>query len=113
MKYKLNIYKYTLLFRMKEFKCNACDQRFQNLVEYELHYNDFHHYYCAECKKVRPTARLLEIHIQETHDSFFKVLSERQPMVRNIFINSLTVYIYFCNSYDKCFSTNVLFPNVI
>ncbi|XP_024937445.1 uncharacterized protein LOC107264343 isoform X2 [Cephus cinctus] len=33
-----------------------------------------------KCKKSRPNARLLEIHIQENHDSFFKILAERQPM---------------------------------
>ena len=54
---------------------------FKNLLDYELHYHDFHHFVCAQCKKSRPTPRLLEIHIQEAHDSFFKVLAEKQSMV--------------------------------
>lgn len=69
---------------MKEFPCNACSATFGNLLDYELHYHDSHHFVCAECKKWRPTNRLLEIHVQETHDNFFKVLAEKQPMVGKI-----------------------------
>ncbi|KAJ8687756.1 hypothetical protein QAD02_023550 [Eretmocerus hayati] len=65
---------------MREFPCNACPATFQNLLDYELHYHNTHHFVCTECKKWRPTARLLEIHVLEVHDSFFKVLSEKQPM---------------------------------
>ncbi|XP_014206673.1 zinc finger protein 511 [Copidosoma floridanum] len=65
---------------MGEFTCNACNATFQNLLDYELHYHNCHHYVCAKCNKWRPTARLLDIHVQETHDNFFQVLAERQPM---------------------------------
>lgn len=68
---------------MKEFKCNApgCELKFENLLDFEIHYNSFHRYTCAECKKTKANARLLEIHIEETHDSFFKVSSDKKPMV--------------------------------
>ncbi|XP_008543177.1 uncharacterized protein LOC103568206 isoform X1 [Microplitis demolitor] len=67
---------------MKEFKCNApgCELKFENLLDFEIHYNSFHRYTCAECKKTKANARLLEIHIEETHDSFFKVSSDKKPM---------------------------------
>lgn len=67
---------------MKEFPCNAsgCRAVFRTLIDFEIHYNGVHRYVCVECKKSRPNARLLEIHIQETHDSFFKLLAERQAM---------------------------------
>jgi mannosyltransferase OCH1-like enzyme len=74
---------------MKEFLCNACDSTFENLFDYELHYDNNHHFVCTQCKKWKPNARLLEIHIQEMHDSFFKILAEKQPMV---FIYTFTFF---------------------
>ncbi|XP_046421099.1 zinc finger protein 511 [Neodiprion fabricii] len=67
---------------VKEFTCNVpgCTATFQTLVDFEVHYNGSHRYICLECKKCRPSARLLDIHIEETHDSFFRVLADRQPM---------------------------------
>ncbi|XP_015114566.1 zinc finger protein 511 [Diachasma alloeum] len=67
---------------MKEFSCNGpgCSATFKTLVEFEMHYNGCHGFTCIECRKIRPTERLLDIHIQETHDNFFKVLAEKKPM---------------------------------
>ncbi|XP_011499157.1 PREDICTED: protein lethal(2)k10201 [Ceratosolen solmsi marchali] len=67
---------------MKEFLCNACDATFENLLDYELHYHNTHHFVCFQCKKWKPTAKLLEMHIQEMHDNFFKLQAEKQPMYR-------------------------------
>lgn len=68
---------------MNEFKCNApgCEIKFDNLLDFEIHYNSCHRFTCAECKKINANARLLEIHIEENHDSFFKVLADKKPMV--------------------------------
>ncbi|XP_011306913.1 zinc finger protein 511 [Fopius arisanus] len=67
---------------MNEFSCNApgCTATFKTLVDFEMHYNGCHSFTCMECRKSRPTERLLDIHIQETHDSFFRVLAEKKPM---------------------------------
>ncbi|XP_033320956.2 zinc finger protein 511 lethal (2) k10201 [Megalopta genalis] len=67
---------------IKQFSCfvTGCDATFKTLVEYEIHYNSSHRYVCAECRKFLPNPRLLDIHLQENHDSFFQVLSEKQPM---------------------------------
>lgn len=67
---------------IKEFSCYVpgCKNTFQTLLDYEMHYHGSHRYVCTECKVSRPNPRLLEIHIQETHDAFFKVLSEKQAM---------------------------------
>ncbi|KAL5035865.1 hypothetical protein BDV3_005701 [Batrachochytrium dendrobatidis] len=51
---------------------------FQSLVEYEDHYELVHVNVCASCNRVLPTAHLLHLHLQEFHDSFFKVLAETQ-----------------------------------
>lgn len=78
-------------FRIKEFSCYVpgCRNTFQTLLDYEMHYNSSHRYACTECKVSKPNPRLLEIHIQETHDAFFKVLSEKQAMV---FIRLIFLY---------------------
>lgn len=70
-------------FSIREFPCDVtgCKSRFQTLLDYEMHYNTSHRYVCTECKMSRPNPRLLEIHIQESHDAFFRVLSEKQAMV--------------------------------
>ncbi|XP_031830499.2 uncharacterized protein LOC116426120 isoform X1 [Nomia melanderi] len=67
---------------IKEFPCYAtgCKATFKTLVDFEMHYNSSHRYACAECKKCLPNPRLLDIHIQESHDSFFQVLSAKQAM---------------------------------
>ncbi|XP_015174075.1 PREDICTED: zinc finger protein 511 [Polistes dominula] len=67
---------------IKEFPCpnSQCAEVFKTLLDFEMHYNSCHRYICMECKKIKPNSRLLEIHIQETHDTFFKLLSEKQPM---------------------------------
>ena len=54
-------------------------ESFSQLHESELHYDSIHRHSCATCKKSLPSPHLLELHIQETHDSFFAVMSERKP----------------------------------
>lgn len=70
-------------YRIKKFSCHesTCGAVFHNIFEFEMHYNSCHRYVCSECKAARPTPRLLDIHIEETHDVFFGVLSKKQPMV--------------------------------
>lgn len=57
----------------------GCTFAAESLLEYENHYNSCHRYACSECKKNLPSPHLLDLHIQETHDSFFAVLAERKP----------------------------------
>ncbi|CAD0204556.1 unnamed protein product [Chrysodeixis includens] len=61
--------------------CNipGCSYTSESLLEFENHYNSCHRYSCAQCKKVLPSPHFLDLHIQENHDSFFAVLSERKP----------------------------------
>ncbi|KOB56938.1 Uncharacterized protein OBRU01_25763, partial [Operophtera brumata] len=42
------------------------------------HYNSSHRYVCATCKKVLPSPHLLDLHIQENHDSFFAVMADKK-----------------------------------
>ena len=65
----------------EEFSCQApgCKESFSQLHECETHYNAVHRHSCSVCRKSLPSPHLLELHLQESHDSFFAVLSEKKP----------------------------------
>ena len=50
---------------------------FPSYDEYEAHYHMTHSNRCLECRKNLPSAHLLGVHIEETHDSFALVKRER------------------------------------
>ncbi|XP_047459921.1 zinc finger protein 511 [Mugil cephalus] len=67
---------------VSEFACHisGCSAVFSTLEDYEHHYNSLHRHVCCTCRRSLPSARLLDIHIQEWHDSLFAILSQRQDM---------------------------------
>nr|XP_020498623.1 zinc finger protein 511 [Labrus bergylta] len=67
---------------VSEFACHisGCSAVFSALEEYEHHYNSLHRHVCCSCRRSLPSARLLDIHIQEWHDSLFTILAQRQDM---------------------------------
>uniref|UniRef100_A0A8C6TUX7 Zinc finger protein 511 n=1 Tax=Neogobius melanostomus TaxID=47308 RepID=A0A8C6TUX7_9GOBI len=71
-----------LLYSVSDFACHisGCTATFKTLQEYEHHYNSLHRHVCCTCRRSLPTARLLDIHIQEWHDSLFAVLAQKQDM---------------------------------
>ncbi|ORY20051.1 hypothetical protein LY90DRAFT_434665, partial [Neocallimastix californiae] len=54
--------------------------KFYSTEDYEAHYSLTHRYYCSICNVTLMTEKLLNIHLQEVHDSFFEVLSQRRNM---------------------------------
>lgn len=72
-------------------------------MELELHYNSIHRYTCATCHKSFASAHLLDLHLEETHDSYFAVQAERKPMVGAIW------RIYYRDRLI-CHSNKVFFP---
>uniref|UniRef100_A0A1A8S5D0 Zinc finger protein 511 n=1 Tax=Nothobranchius rachovii TaxID=451742 RepID=A0A1A8S5D0_9TELE len=72
----------TSALSVSEFGCHisGCSAVFSTLDDYEHHYNSLHRHVCCSCRCSLPTARLLDIHIQEWHDSLFTVLAQRQDM---------------------------------
>lgn len=68
--------------KVSEFVCHisGCMATFKTVQEYEHHYNSLHSHVCCSCRRSLPTARLLDIHIQEWHDSLFAVLAQKQDM---------------------------------
>lgn len=59
----------------------GCVKTFETLVNFEDHYNTSHRYVCETCHKRLPSPHFLDLHISETHDSYFAALAERKPMV--------------------------------
>uniref|UniRef100_A0A3Q2NXS6 Zinc finger protein 511 n=1 Tax=Fundulus heteroclitus TaxID=8078 RepID=A0A3Q2NXS6_FUNHE len=68
--------------KVSEFACHisGCRAVFSTLDEYEHHYNSLHRHVCCSCRRSLPSARLLDIHIQEWHDSLFTILAQKQDM---------------------------------
>lgn len=64
--------------------CNApfCPQQFSTVSEFESHYNLLHRFFCSQCKKYLPTAHLLDLHLEENHDSFFELLAKKKESFR-------------------------------
>uniref|UniRef100_A0A1Q3F2C5 Putative alpha-snap protein n=1 Tax=Culex tarsalis TaxID=7177 RepID=A0A1Q3F2C5_CULTA len=64
--------------------CNVPDCRYScaSVQDYECHYNSLHRFSCGECKKTLPNGHLLDLHLSETHDSYFaaQVASGKRPM---------------------------------
>ena len=61
-------------------KCEVggCNQEFSSTLDFEKHYRCFHQSQCSVCGLTFHNPRVLDIHIQETHDSYFKVVAMRK-----------------------------------
>ncbi|CAG5122510.1 unnamed protein product [Candidula unifasciata] len=68
----------------RSFICGlgGCKQAFTSLAGYESHYHTCHNYVCSTCRSSFVSAFLLDIHLEENHDSYFQVLSSRTDMFR-------------------------------
>ncbi|VVC97078.1 unnamed protein product [Leptidea sinapis] len=56
----------------------GCSFTTDSVLDFENHYNSAHRYSCCQCKKVLPSPHLLDLHIQENHDSYFAVLATKR-----------------------------------
>ena len=67
--------------RQSTMKCSLPPHReglaFTSYAEYESHYRKAHTNRCVECRKNFPSEHLLNVHIEECHDSFVAVKRER------------------------------------
>ncbi|CAM9296786.1 unnamed protein product [Scytosiphon promiscuus] len=57
-----------------------CAASFSSLKRHEEHYETSHRNRCSTCGRSFPTNRLLDLHLSEQHDSFFRAMAERRPM---------------------------------
>lgn len=67
---------------VKKKPCPVPNCKFEanSLLDFENHYNTSHRYSCVECKKSFTTPHYLDLHVEESHDSFFAVASLKKPM---------------------------------
>ena len=54
-----------------------CTLSFDSLADCDAHYEESHIFQCFECFTILPTAKLLDLHLEEAHDSFFAAAVER------------------------------------
>jgi hypothetical protein len=66
-----------------EFRCTVlgCLHLMSSLTAADAHYEMHHRHACTICHSKFPTARWLELHFTERHDSMFRVLAECKNMV--------------------------------
>ncbi|XP_068183384.1 zinc finger protein 511 isoform X2 [Antennarius striatus] len=72
----------TSCLSVSEFTCHisGCSAVLHSLEEYEHHYNSLHRHICCFCRSCLPSSRLLDIHIEESHDTLFSILAQKQDM---------------------------------
>ncbi|KAK4106098.1 hypothetical protein N658DRAFT_389780, partial [Parathielavia hyrcaniae] len=59
---------------------------FSSYDEYETHYRGQHTNRCVDCRKNFPSAHLLGLHIEETHDSFAQLRREKGERTYSCFV---------------------------
>jgi hypothetical protein len=60
----------------------GCGTKLRGLGDLEAHYVSRHTATCSVCARMFPTTRLLNLHVSETHDSFFQAkVARNYPMV--------------------------------
>jgi len=72
------------MFRGRQLFCPiaGCGIKLKGVGELESHYLSRHSATCSVCTRVFPTIRLLNLHVSETHDSFFQAkVARNYPMV--------------------------------
>jgi hypothetical protein len=62
-----------------QYPCGVigCSLVFDSFVDCDAHYEESHIFQCRECHAILPSDRLLDLHLQEAHDSFFAAAVDR------------------------------------
>ena len=68
---------------VSRFQCAVpgCGRWLGSVLEQEVHYSTSHRHGCGLCRAQLPSFHLLQLHLEESHDSLFAVRAQRQPMV--------------------------------
>jgi hypothetical protein len=59
----------------------GCGEFFSTADSFEQHYLQAHTYTCRVCSLNLPNNRLLEMHLQERHDEYFRCMAKHKKMV--------------------------------
>ncbi|XP_023211208.1 zinc finger protein 511-like [Centruroides sculpturatus] len=78
---------------MDEYVCQEdnCRAVSVNKFMFEAHYAQFHQNVCRLCKRNFPTNRLLTLHIQENHDSFFRLRVGKQNFLYECLVEGCSI----------------------
>mmetsp|Transcript_49836 Transcript_49836/g.63842 ORF Transcript_49836/g.63842 Transcript_49836/m.63842 type:complete len:325 (+) Transcript_49836:181-1155(+) len=60
--------------KLIECDIGSCRQSFKSISDFEAHYQSAHRHRCATCSQIFPNVRLLELHVAEKHDAYFKAM---------------------------------------
>lgn len=61
---------------------------FMSFSAYEAHYQKQHCNVCFTCRKVFPSLRMMDLHISEVHDPFFRLKKEKGEKIFKCFIEN-------------------------
>jgi len=64
------------------FYCGVfgCKEKMRSTEQFNRHFEQKHRHACNVCGASYTTGRLLDIHIRENHDAFFRIQAQRKPM---------------------------------
>jgi len=59
------------------FSCSFCSYTSENQADLDFHHHIHHQHLCSQCKKFFPSYFLLDIHVDEMHNSYSRLSSYR------------------------------------
>lgn len=97
---------------LPEFPCGekGCKILFTTIHDYEVHFRSVHSLVCSECKRSFPTYNMLDIHIQEKHDSYHEAAESRSLAKFECFLEGCNLYFSSANQRDGHIIADHNFP---
>lgn len=75
-------------YEQHQYPCSLCLSTFSSISLWEIHYETNHIFQCHVCHKIMPCNRLLDFHLEESHDSYFTAAVERNLMKYKCLVKS-------------------------
>jgi hypothetical protein len=76
-----NISSNDILLNKIQCPISGCQSKLNSFKEFESHYINAHKHQCSQCSRTFPSDRLLSIHLDESHDSYFWAMSKKSPPI--------------------------------
>lgn len=97
---------------LPEFPCGekGCKVIFTTIHDYEVHFRSVHSLVCSECKRSFPTYNMLDIHIEEKHDSYHEAAKSRNLATYECFLEGCKLSFSSSGQRDGHIITDHNFP---